>query len=394
MYKWIVTILVCLTWTMASTSCAQQDQEAMAELTKMLSEPVENEEVIGHEALIYHQGQIVFRERYGLADRDKKTPLTKDTIFRIYSMSKPITSVAAMQLVESGKLKLDDPVHKHLPEFAELTVLDGDAEVEPTRPMTVRDLMRHTSGLTYGFFGDTPVDKQYKQNQIMILDRNLEHTVTKLGRIPLLHQPGQRFHYSISTDVLGRLIEVVSGKRLGEYLQANVFEPLGMKDTSFYLPAEKKKRMPQMYDSQKKGMPLANPMLSYRYLNKTDYESGGAGLCSTIEDFLQFSKMLLNRGTLNEKTVLSPASVKQMFTNQLGDVKESSDSFRFGLGFRCYDEGDYGWGGFAGTRFWIHPEKQTVVIYMTQIHPYRNRAWAHELRRTAYRAIDKLTVSE
>ena len=290
--------------------------------------------------------------------------------------------------LKKGKLALDDPVHKYLKEFRDLKVLDGDNQVEPKRAMTVRDLMRHTSGLTYGFFGETPVDKEYQRNQILILDRNIEQTVSKLSKIPLLHHPGQRFHYSISTDVLARLVEVVSEKRFGEYLEANIFDPLKMKDTCFALPREKHKRLPQMYDTQKKKLPIANPMLSYRYLNKTDYESGGAGLCSTMDDFLQFSKMLLNEGSLDGVQILAPETVKQIFTNQMKEIADSSDRFKFGLGFRCYDEGDFGWGGFAGTRFWVHPEKQTAIIYMTQLHPYQGRKWVLGLRNKMYQAID------
>lgn len=382
-------ISFCLTSILPFSLSAQQlGTSVLDEVSKQFAQAVDDKKVIGHTALIYHNDQIVFRESWGQSNREKDLPVKDDTIFRIYSMTKPVTSVAVMQLVEAGKLKLDDPIQNYLKEFSDLKVQDGDKEVVLKRPMTVRDLLRHTSGLTYGFFGNTPVDQKYRENQILIFDKNIEQTVSKLGKLPLFLQPGKRFHYSVSADVLGRLVEVASGKRFGEYLQTNIFEPLGMKDTFFTIPKEKQARLAQMYNGNSKDLAPSSLMLSFRYLNPNDFESGGGGLCSTMNDYLQFAKMLMNKGTLDGKQLLAAETVKQMFTNQLADVEESSPSFQFGLGFRCFSEGDFGWGGFAGTRFYVHPEKKSVILYMTQLYPYGSRPWANKFRKAAYQFID------
>lgn len=371
--------------TCFSQNVANKDFE---KVEKFLAEAVSSKEVVGHCGMVYCNGEVVYRNRWGLRDREKNLPVESDTIFRIYSMTKPITSLAAMQLVEKGKLDLDKPVKEYLAEFADLKVLDGENEILPRRDMLVRDLMRHTSGLTYGFFGNSKVDKAYRREQIMIFDKNIEQMVSKLGKIPLLNQPGQRFHYSISTDVLGRLIEVVSGKRFGEYLDENIFGPLNMKDTFFTVPHKKLNRLAQMYRGQGANLKPVTLMESYRYLNENDFESGGGGLCSTMDDYLQFCKMLLARGELDGNKILGRELIDQMFTNQLENIEEYSSSFQFGLGFRISSRGDYGWGGIAGTRFWVNPEKQTAIIYMTQINPYRGRQWANRFRDMSYEILN------
>ncbi|MFK7765965.1 MAG: serine hydrolase domain-containing protein [Mariniblastus sp.] len=353
---------------------------------------VRSEAVVGCSALVLKDGKEVYFGKWGYQNKRKKLPIDRQTIFRIYSMTKPITSIAAMQLVEQGKLDLDAPITTYLPEFAKLKVLDErgakPVEVDPKRPMTTRDLMRHTSGLTYGFFGNTTVDKKYRESGVLMTDISIKSTVEKLANIPLLHHPGTRFHYSASTDVLGRVVEVVSGKQFDEYLKENVFQPLEMSDTFFSVPEEKQDRLAQLYAPKNGELKPASPLQSIRFVNEDNiYFSGGGGLCSTIDDYLKFSKMLLNKGELDGKRIVKEETIAQMFTNQLGKIEQSPGaSFKFGLGFRCFPKGDYGWGGAAGTRFWVNPEKQLAIIYMMQTMPNRSK-FAETVREATYSAL-------
>ncbi|MEM7476214.1 MAG: serine hydrolase domain-containing protein, partial [Planctomycetota bacterium] len=370
--------LLCLFLPCIATA---QDSDRFAKIGEIMQKAVDDEKVIGHNALIFHQGEVVYYEDWGQRNKKKELKVERDTIFRIYSMSKPITSVAVMQLVEAGKIDLDDPVEKYLEAFKGLKVLEGDEEVAPRRVMTVRDLLRHTSGLTYGFFGDSAIDKAYRNKGILISDKNIEETVEKLGEIPLLYHPGQRFHYSASTDVLGRVVEVASGERFDDYLQANIFDPLEMKDTFFTVPKDKRPRFAELYQGSDGDLKPSNVFASFRFFNPTDFDSGGGGLCSTIDDYLSFCKMLIGGGTLDGKQILKKETIDTMFTNQLGDkVEEASRMFQFGLGFRISPRGDYSWGGAAGTRFWVNPEKQLAILYMIQINPYGNRNWGDQVR--------------
>jgi len=388
-------------------------------------------EAVGCQALIFKDGQIVYYGEWGYQDKQKQLPIKRDTVFRIYSMSKPVTSVAAMQLVEQGKLDLDVPIETYLPEFAQLKVLEdkrGASIVDAKRKMTVRDLMRHTSGLTYGFFGNTEVDQKYRKAGVLATDLNLASTVSKLAKIPLLHHPGTQFHYSASTDVLGRVIEVVSKQPLDDYFEEHIFLPLGMKDTFFAIPTDKQDRLAQLYrpDGQK-GLKPANPLQSIRYFDQNlKFYSGGGGLCSTIDDYLKFCRMLLNEGRVADELVkggsvnpesvksesvkpestnaenktvveleqsepiqiVKPQTLKQMFTNQLVDIERPSGrQFRFGLGFRISNEGDYAWGGAAGTRFWVNPEKDLAILFMTQIMPYGRRGLGESMREAVYSSL-------
>lgn len=389
-YSLIVAILICA--FAANSSLAQRkpaNDERFAEVTELLENAVADEKVIGHNALIFKDGEVVFYDEAGQRNSRKDLPIQRDTIFRIYSMSKPITSVAAMQLVEAGKLDLDAPVSDYIPAFAELKVLEDGEEVEPKRKMIVRDLFRHTSGLTYGFFGNTDVDKAYRKAGVLFTDANIEEMANKLGEIPLLHHPGQQFHYSASTDVLGRVIEVASEMRFDEYLQANIFDPLGMEDTFFTVPEDKRERFSELYRGKDGSLTPAPARSSFRFLNANDFDSGGGGLCSTIDDYLKFCQMLLGGGTLDDQQILKQESLDQMFTNQLSDIERSSRSFQFGLGFRISKLNDYSWGGAAGTRFWVNPEKQLAILYMVQINPYGARNWGSKVREIVYDAIDR-----
>ena len=377
---------------MASGVKAQDKDSISREMKKfgrVMQRAVDRDEVIGHSAMVYYQGEIAYYEDWGQRDKANGLPIERDTIFRIYSMTKPITSVAAMQLVEAGKIGLDDPVSKYIPSFADLKVLVRGREVAPKREMTVRDLFRHSSGLTYGFSGDTPVHKSYRRNGILITGRNIERMVEKLSTIPLLFHPGERCEYGVSTDVLGRVIEVASEQRLADYFQENIFDPAEMTDTFFTVPKDKRDRFAAMYRPQADGtLVLAPSLLSYRYFNANQFDSGGGGLCSTMDDYLKFCKILLAGGTYNDHQFLKQESLEQMFQNQLEDLKQKPRSFEFGLGFRIYERGDYGWGGIAGTRFWVNPEKDLAVFYMTQINPYGDRTWSKQLLDRVHSALE------
>jgi CubicO group peptidase (beta-lactamase class C family) len=258
--------------------------------------------------------------------------------------------------------------------------------VPADQEITIRDLFRHTSGFTYGFTGDTEVDRRYRNAGILFTDRDLEAMMTKLKKIPLLYQPGTSFHYSVSTDVLARVVEIVSGKRFDEYLTEHIFKPLRMGDTFFVVPPEKQNRFAQLYTPDTKGLLQPAPKIhSLRFLfQKNEFFSGGIGLCSTMDDYLRFSKMLLNRGQLEGTRVLSSEAIDLMFTDQLAEIKTKLEGFKFGLGVEISERGDYAWGGAAGTRFWVHPGKKMIVLFMTQILPYEPRLYGEQIRDIAY----------
>ena len=370
------------------------DPKKLASIDRKLTKLVSDGKVFGCSALIYRKGEEIYFGKWGYQNQRRQIPLDRDTIFRIYSMSKPITSIAAMQLAEQGKLDIDAPVTQYLPEFANLKVLERrngqSVEVEPKRKMTTRDLLRHTSGLTYGFFGNTPVDQKYRRAGVLVTDLTLRSTVSKLASIPLLHHPATKFHYSASTDVLGRVIEVASEKTFNDYLKANVFQPMDMNDTFFSVPTAKQDRFSQLYkpDSGGKLIP-ASPLSSIRFVNEAnEFYSGGGGLCSTVDDYLTFCKMLLEKGKGGNQQIVKPETLEEMFKNQLGKIENSPGrQFKFGLGFRVFPQGDYGWGGAAGTRFWVHPKKDMAIIFMMQIMPNSGRKYGELVRDAAYAAM-------
>ncbi|MBL4770733.1 MAG: beta-lactamase family protein, partial [Planctomycetes bacterium] len=264
---------------------ATTNDERFAAFDGVLNEAVEGGAVVGHNALIFQDGKVLYYGQSGQRDRAKGLPMERDTIFRIYSMTKPITSLAAMQLVEAGKIKLDEPVATYLPGFADIKLLRKGKLVDPRRDMTVRDLMRHTSGLTYGFFGKSAVDKMYLEKGILVTDTSLEDMVSKLVELPLQSKPRLRFHYSVSTDVLARIIEVTSEEEFSAYLSKHIFEPLGMHDTFFTVPKDKLHRFAEMYKPVGEELEPSPMRASRHFLRKTGLHSGGGGLCSTIDDY-------------------------------------------------------------------------------------------------------------
>ncbi len=366
---------------------------------------VDKKETAGAVVAVARHGKVVELEAVGMRDVENKNEMRTDTIFRIYSMSKPITTVAAMILSEEGRFQLDDPVAKYLPEFKGLRVHAGkdDATVEAKRDMTVRDLMRHTSGLSYGF-GISPVDKLYRESKTLDPNDTLADLVTKLGKLPLAYQPGTRFNYSVSTDVLGRVVEVVSGKPLDEFFQERIFKPLDMKDTGFFVPEEKLERFAANYGPGEKGMlKVIDAPAKSRYRTRPKQLSGGGGLVSTARDYVRFCQMLAAGGELQGKRLLRAETVRQMTTNQLpeeamplamGEAKRAGVGFGLGFSVRVAKDksdpagvvGEYGWGGAASTHFWISPKHDLVVVVLQQYMPYTSRL-ENALKPLIYEAI-------
>jgi len=347
---------------------------------EVLKADVEAKRLPGAVLLIARNGRIAFYDVEGYQDRAVQTPMKKDSIFRVASMSKPITTVAAMILAEENKLDVGAPVAQYLPEFKDVKV--GTEGVSPKRPMTVQDLMRHTSGLTYGIFGNSPVDQMYRKANIFGA-KSLEEMVKTIAGMPLLHQPGEFWEYSVSTDVLGRVVEVVSGMDLDSFVRERITTPLKMKDTGFWVKPEAAARL-----AKADGPP--NPLFESA-TQKPNIFSGGGGMLSTAGDYARFSQMLLNGGELDGARILSPKTIALMTSDQLaanverhtpvalaigsfGPVPEMGTSF--GLGFAVRVDagrnpmpgsvGDFSWGGITGTLFWVDPQTKLVAVLMAQ----------------------------
>ena len=367
--------------------------EKLAQVSPAVQDLVDAEKIAGASVVVARRGKVVFFETFGVMDKEAGKPVAEDTIFRFYSMTKPVTSVAVMMLVEQGKIKLDDPVSKYIEPFKNLKVYDeSGTPVEATREVTVRDLLRHTSGLTYGYFGNTAVDKMYRNRGVLDREASLQDMAAKLGEIPLLYQPGTKWHYGVSTDVLGYLVEKVSGESLDAFFRNRIFGPLGMKDTGFHVPPEKVDRFAVCYSPMPgQGLTISDDPRKSQFLQKPGLLSGGGGLVSTIGDYLQFCRVLANKGELDGKRLLRTETVEMMTRNQLPE-SVSWMGQGFGLGFSVwltenkYGAGEYGWGGAASTHFWIHPKHELIVIALLQLMPYSNQL-ADAVRPRVYEAI-------
>ncbi|MCB1683772.1 MAG: beta-lactamase family protein [Pseudomonadales bacterium] len=355
----------------------------------------------GGVVLITQNGQTRKFEALGYQDFENSVPMRTDTIFRIFSMTKPITGTALMMLYDQGLFQLDDPVEKYLPQFVGLKVAkeDGPDGLPITEPqahrMTIRELMSHSGGLTYGYFSQSQVDSLYVAANVLDRASTLQQMVDKLGRIPLKAQPGSTWHYSISVDVQGYLVEVLSGMTFDRYLQEKIFEPLGMPDTGFHVPAEKAPRLSRYYLSQNGQLSSAE---QDEYLEKPALFSGGGGLVSTAADYLRFAQMHLNGGELDGVRILSTAAVDLMRSDQLPEGIAGLGGFldpgnTFGLDFAVVNdsakafgqpEGVYWWFGIAGSWFWIDPVNDLVFIGMIQT---RNVPQAIGLHRETKRLI-------
>ena len=373
----------------------------LARLGSVMRGEIERGRVPGAVALVARRGRLAYFESYGRRDPRSPDPMARDSIFRIYSMTKPIVSVAAMMLWEEGRFLLSDPIEKYLPELGrrQVAVVRG-AEIElvdAERPITIQDLLRHTSGLTYEFRGGGPVHKMYTAERIYSRNQSNADQVTALAKLPLLHQPGTKWEYSRSTDVLGRLIEVLSGLTLGEYLQ-RLFAPLGMVDTAFYVPPQEHGRLAEAFAKDPDtgaGVQLINVH------DAPKFESGGGGLVSTAGDYARFLQMLLNGGRLDGVRFLSRKTLELMTADHLGPITGAPDlllpGYGFGLGFAVRLQpgiahvpgsvGQYFWGGLAGTTFWVDPAEALFAIMLIQ-GPGQRDYFRNLFRDLVYAAFD------
>nr|BBJ03013.1 serine hydrolase [Marinobacter nauticus] len=371
----------------------------------------------GFTALVARLGKIVWTEARGLRDIERNLPMERDTVFRIYSMTKPITSIAMMQLYEQGKFLLNDPVHKYIPSWRNLRVYKGgsypDFKTEPAATtMTIWDLMTHTSGLTYGFTERTEVDAAYRQlkldgSSILTLDK----LVDRLADLPLEFSPGTAWNYSVSTDVIGYLVQLLSGQPLDDYFQEHIFKPLGMTQTGFQVRPDQQERFAACYLHQPGDtMKLQDDPRRSKYLKQPRFLSGGGGLVSTIDDYYRFAQALCQGGEYQGQRIIGRKTLEFMRLNHLPGSKDlpalSIGGFSetpyagsgFGLGFSVKtdvaksatigSEGEFGWGGLASTSFFVDPVEDMVVIFMTQLMPSSSYAIRQELRALVYGALD------
>jgi CubicO group peptidase (beta-lactamase class C family) len=362
-------------------------------------------------------GEVVHEVVLGQQDVERGVPLAADTVYRIYSMTKPVTSVALMQLVEEGKVTLDDPVDRYIPSWKGLGVFSAGvnpvfATTPPERPMQVVDLLRHTSGLTYGFQNRTNVDAAYRKLKLEAMhgEHDLEAMIDMLSRVPLEFSPGEAWNYSVATDVCGYLVQKIAGKPLDEVLHERIFEPLGMVDTGFFVREDQRARFAACYDAVLGGkMKLQDDPATSPYLAPPKLLSGGGGLVGTAADYLRFANMLLNRGELDGARILAPKTVDLMASNHLpggGDLTELSRSLfsestnagvGFGLGFAVVFDppqtlipcslGEFYWGGAASTAFWVDPIEDITAVFMTQLLPSSSYPIRRELRTLVYAAL-------
>ena len=386
------------------------DDKRLAYIDSVMEEYVQKNWMVGSTTLVIKDNSVVYFKSNGYADLANKKPMTNEAIYRIMSQTKAITSVAIMQLFEQGKLSLDQPVGDFIPEYATQTVLkdfnpaDSSYTTEPAkRKITIRDLLSHSSGIDYAGIGSDKMKAIYTKAGIpsglgnfnaVLLDK-----MKVLGRLPLVHQPGEKFTYGLNTDLLGCLVEIISGKSLDEYFKVNIFEPLGMKDTYFTVPLEKSSRLPKVYtENAENQIILWDPTFrnldpNYPLFPRT-YFSGGAGLSASTFDYAIFLQMILNGGVYNGKQILGRRTIELMTSPQ---INMGSDDF--GLGFsitskksaqlNVTSEGSYGWGGYYGTTYWTDPKEKMIVLIMTQHTPNSHGDYGLKVKNIIYGSLKK-----
>lgn len=407
---WILTASLAFAQGLPTTSpeAVGLSSARLARVSELVTGEIAKGRYPGAVALVARRGKVAYFEAFGQRDPQSGAPMTKDAIFRLYSMTKPFASVAAMMLVEDGKILLSDPVSKYLPKLKNLQVsvprVDPQtgrvsyALVPTEREMTIQDLMRHTSGLVYGVFtSHAAVKEAYAKEGVDWDGVTPAEQIERLARAPLAHQPGSAWEYGLSTDVLGRVIEAVSGATLGQFLQERLFAPLKMTDTAFLVPNGKAARLAQPFAKDPVSGDAVK-LLDVTVAQKND--AGGAGSAGTVADYARFSQMLLNGGQLDRVRILGRATVAQMSSDHLGDIRVASPilprGYGFGLGFAVRKEtglnwvtgsaGEYRWGGAAGTAFWVDPKEQMVVVWMTQGQPGPRRGEDRDLFRQLVQA--------
>ena len=392
------------------------DGKVMGNIRDYLKEQyVEPGKYVGTLTLVARKGETAYLDALGFMDRENKKAMQEDAIFSIYSMSKPITSIALMQLYEKSLFRLDDPIHWHIPSWRNLRVYESGLypnflTSRPKRHMTIRDLLSHMSGLTYDFMLRTNVDAAYRKTKLQATG-DLQAMIDTLAQLPLEFSPGEQWNYSVSTDVCGYLVEHFSGMKLDKYFQKHIFDPLGMEDTGFSCAKEKVDRLASLYEQHpKKGPVLVDPGgAKTARVKKRKMLSGGGGLLSTMSDYYRFCSMLLNQGELDGTRIIGRKTLAMMASNHLPDHKDltemSQSAFSettyqgvgFGLGFSVIldpvktqsltDVGEYGWGGAASTVFWVNPKEEMVVIFLTQLLPSSTYQVRRELRSLVYSSL-------
>jgi CubicO group peptidase (beta-lactamase class C family) len=386
--------------------------ERLERISTAVQRDIDDRRIAGAVTLVIRHGKVAWFKAQGMQDREAAKSMPADAMFRICSMTKPITSVAAMMLYEEGKFLLDDPVSKYLPEFKDMKVLVKPAKGAPytipaTKEITIRDLLRHTSGMTYGWNEDLGAmyEKADVASGLLQYDGTIGDSTKHLAGLPLLFNPGEKWEYSLSVDVLGRLIEVVSGRPLDEFFRARIFEPLGMKDSYFFPPDNKLGRLATAYTYYpEKGLSRFpdTPIREGTFVYSADYPSkgpkklfsGGAGLVSTAMDYARFCQMMLDEGKVGNTRLLSRKSVELMTHDQLGKIGPDQG---FGLGFgieglktplaELGSPGVFSWGGFFYTAFSIDPKEQMIVVFMAQLHPTGDLTLDRQVNELAYQAI-------
>jgi len=391
--------------------------ERLARIDVQINQWIKEDQLNGATMIILRNGKIVYHKAFGFANKD--VPMRTENIFRIASMTKPIISVAAMILFEEGKFLLTDPISKFIPEFKSPVVLDKYNAADTTyttvpakREITMRDILSQSSGIGYAQIGTGTANAIYYKNRINggigTPYLTLKDVITRLAKLPLFAQPGEQFYYGLNTDVLGYLVEVISGMPLDKYLQQKIFEPLGMKDTYFFLPKEKQSRLVSLYTQANNKIWIQDSLISLNGTFSRDFPktpngtffSGGAGLSSTAYDYALFGQMLLNGGELFGKRILSPATIELMTSNQISDLLmwgDATKNRRFGLGFGILTDyaerttmipaGSYGWDGMFGSHYWTDPKSKMVVVFMRNIWPTEHWDYGDRIKPLIYQAL-------
>lgn len=390
--------------------------ERLQKIDKLVQQYIDSNWISGAIAIVAKNGNIVYHKAMGYDDKEKNKPLQKDAIWRIASQTKAITSVAVMMLYDDGKILLNEPISRYLPEFKKPVVLDKFNPADSTyttipakREITIRDLLTHTSGVGYAQIGSETMNAIYAKAGVVggigLKGGLLADNIKKLGRLPLVHQPGEKFTYGLNTDILGYLVEVVSGLSLDRFFRKNIFDPLGMKDTYFYIPKEKQSRLAMLHsDDKSKHVVNTSEIISvngtfyrdYPILDGGSFYSGGGGLVSTAYDYAIFMQMLLNGGDYNGKHLLSKNAVRLMTMSQTSQI-ENGHSIKFGLGFQVVTDGDaatnvtspgtFSWGGMFASSYWIDPKEKIVAQFVLQQYPFSHGDIAEKFKVAVYGAL-------
>ena len=383
--------------------------ERLSRINNLMKRYVESGKLAGTVTCVARRGQVAHLDSVGYQNLETKTPMSSASIFRIYSMTKPIASVALMMLYEDALFNLTDEVSQYIPAFKDVKVWGANGVLEsPIRPITIQDLLRHTAGLSYGDYAESqsPVDKLYDEADLFNRSLTNEEVVARLTGLPLMFHPGTKWHYSLATDVIGYLVEILSGKALADFMQEKIFSPLEMVDTAFYIDPSKLDRFCTLYGkTAKNDFDTLDLPASSEYLPPVNLHSGGSGLVSTTSDYLRFARCILNKGELDGVRLLGPKTIELITSNHLPvnllpiafEGYEPMLGMGFGLGFGVMLDvaqtgvmgsvGDHSWGGFAETFFWIDLKEDLIAILMTQYLPSQTYPIRKEFRTTVYQAL-------